>query len=400
MPKVVIVTTSQPSTNPRVVKEAEALSKSGYNVTILYCYRAPWAIEADKELFLKVRWSHQLIGGTPFENVLLYHKNRLRRIVAQKTPFLRFSVERSICQAFDELYDACINLRADLYIAHNPGALPVVALAAQKLGKPYGFDAEDFHRAEYIIENGHTKNIKKLEDKYLPKATYISAASPLIAEAYKECYKELKSILVINNVFPLKQQPLFRTQSTISLRLFWFSQTLGRDRGLEDVLNALDYLKDIPIEIGLLGNSNPLDKNYLGSFINSPNHKLLFFDFMSESNLIQLSSTFDIGLALERSTPLNRNICLTNKLFTYLLAGNAILASKTKAQGLFMEGHSNIGHSYSIGDYKRIADILRQYKEQPDMLYQHRLASWTLAKNDLNWEIEQEKLLAVVKKIV
>lgn len=48
--KILLLTTAQPSTNPRLVKEAEALSEAGYWVKVLYCYRADWALKADREI--------------------------------------------------------------------------------------------------------------------------------------------------------------------------------------------------------------------------------------------------------------------------------------------------------------------------------------------------------------
>ena len=44
-----------------------------------------------------------------------------------------------------ELVAAAATVPADLYIAHYPTALPAAALAAQRNGVIYAYDAEDFH---------------------------------------------------------------------------------------------------------------------------------------------------------------------------------------------------------------------------------------------------------------
>lgn len=291
--------------------------------------------------------------------------------------------------------------KGDLYIAHTAGGLFPAARAAKKHGKPFAFDAEDFHTGE--LPEGHSQNqqIRKLEKKYLPQAAYITAASPLIAQAYGRQYKLPQKITAINNVFSLELQPVFRPHnSTSPLRLFWFSQTLGRDRGLQDVLQALAFLKDVPIEVGLLGLCSETDRSFFQSFFPAPAHRLAFLPLRSEAELIQLSATYDIGLALERREPLNRDLCLTNKVFTYLLAGNAILASETQAQKDFMDTYPEVGCSYPIGDTQAVAQILRRYREQPEELESRRRAAWQLAREELNWEKEQHKFLDLVKSVL
>jgi len=46
--KIVLITTGQPSCNPRVVKEADALSAAGHEVTVIYNYYIGWADENDQ----------------------------------------------------------------------------------------------------------------------------------------------------------------------------------------------------------------------------------------------------------------------------------------------------------------------------------------------------------------
>lgn len=401
MHKVVLISTAQPSTNPRLVKEATALVEKGYEVKVLYSYRAKWALEADKTLFKDVKWAHQLIGGSPHKGGMLYQWTRVRRKVAETISFFPQAPQRRFCQAFDELIGAAIKEKADLYIAHNLGALAVAAKVAEKLGVPYAFDAEDFHRQELALSHPISQKIIALEDQFLPGAAYVTAASPKIAKAYNDTYGFPKPVIAINNVFSQKQQPSFRRRKPGNpLRLFWFSQTLGRNRGIQDVLKNLTLLKDIPIQVGLLGNCSEADIVYFSQFFKIPKHRLEILNLRSEKELILLSATYDIGLALERSTPLNRDICLTNKIFTYLLAGNAILASQTKAQQQFMETYPDVGASYPLVQVDHIATVLRQWWEQPEELERQRFAAWNLAKDDLNWEKEQQKFLGLVKSVL
>ena len=49
--KIAILTTGQPSTNPRMLKEYISLKKANYDVKVFYCFWQEWATKADATLF-------------------------------------------------------------------------------------------------------------------------------------------------------------------------------------------------------------------------------------------------------------------------------------------------------------------------------------------------------------
>ena len=63
--RIAIVITKQPGTNPRMRKNADALSAAGYTVHVLYGFSARWADETDQTLFKNTTWRHQRLGGHP-----------------------------------------------------------------------------------------------------------------------------------------------------------------------------------------------------------------------------------------------------------------------------------------------------------------------------------------------
>ena len=313
--------------------------------------------------------------------------------------FFPNSEKRFLAQAYDELLRKAIQLKADLYIGHNPGALAVVAEAARKLNSRFAFDAEDYHRGELSKDHPTSTKIHKIETLYLPNAVYVTVASPLIGKYYSKVY-EVETI-TINNVFSKNYQAIFNKVSrTSTLKFFWFSQTIGSDRGLEDFFGALEFLEEIHIEITLLGTITNIIKLHFLDLTKSKNHKLIFLPPCSERELFQLCSNYDIGLALERDFPINRDICLTNKLFTYLLSGIAVILSNTQAQKSFLNQYPDSGcRIYDIGDTFALAEIIRYWYEHPEKLENDKKNAWQLAKDRLNWEKESELLVSLIKKI-
>ena len=265
-------------------------------------------------------------------------------------------------------------------------------------GVLYAFDAEDFHRSK--DDEGESNSEKIIEDIYFPGAAYITAASTLIADEYKKNYPRIE-FAVINNVFSKKQQPSFKQISNQPLKLFWFSQTVGLRRGLQDIIAAINLLNHFPIELTILGYAGENIKKILGSLLTNDHHQINFMPPCDEEELIRISSLHHIGLALEPGFSLNNKIALSNKLFTYLLAGNAVILSGTPAQQLFYKQYPQVGWCYQQPSHSQVlASIIDQAYKEPAMLNSKRQAAWHLADTQLNWEIEQQRFLQMVKNII
>lgn len=404
MKKIILLSSGQPSVNPRLVKEANALYEAGYNVFVIYSYWTDWALESDKVLFKTIKWVPILAGGSPFNDQWLFYYTRFRLKIANfllgKIGLHLLVAECAKSRTYSEILKAAKSFKADLYIAHNLSALPIAIKAANYHKVKCGFDAEDFHRQE-VSDNIHSKEYKLakyLEDKYLPQVDYITAASPLIAAEYKQLYPQLSPV-IINNVFSSSIQNLPNFKNWEGLRLFWFSQTIGKGRGLEDVIKAIGILKKENISFTLLGNVTSVVKEYLVDLASANGLKpsqLIFLDPVVPDDIFQLASQYDVGLAIELKIPYNRDICLTNKIFTYLTSGLAIIASETQAQKQFMQAHPAAGKTYPIGEIEKLAENIRYYFENADKLQKTKEASFALGKKELNWEKESEKLIELI----
>ena len=82
--RVCLVTTGQPSTDPRVVKEADALSAAGYAVSVVGAFGGDWAMEADRSLLPTRPWRFDLVDWRRDERPWLFWKSRVRQRVAER----------------------------------------------------------------------------------------------------------------------------------------------------------------------------------------------------------------------------------------------------------------------------------------------------------------------------
>jgi len=400
---VLLITSGQPSLNPRLVKEADALANAGYDVTVLYAYWNDWGTKFDEEQLADKKWKAIRVGGDPSEQRATYFISRILYRAATaiyKTTGLNLLAENTLTRGTHFLIQEAKKHKAHLYIAHNLGALPATVIAAKKHKAKCGFDAEDFHRQEVSddVNSPHYKLTKYIEDKYLNQTDYITASSPQIAAAYKELYPD-RDITTILNVFP--KSTIGNVQSTSNIepvKIVWFSQTVGKNRGIETIIQALQALNNNEVELHLLGNASDEVKNEFIGLASNISNNLFFHPPVSPDSLVELISQFDIGLASEPGFSLNNNLALSNKIFTYLQAGLAIIASNTIAQQRFMDDNPAIGKIYQKNDVNSLVDILAYYLANRNILLDTRKASLKLGHEKYNWETESKTFIPIINK--
>jgi glycosyltransferase involved in cell wall biosynthesis len=392
--KIVLITSGQPALNPRLVKEADALTAAGYAVTVIYQYWNDWGTEMDLQLLAAKPWKAIRVGGSPKQNKALYLVTRIKykaaKILFQQFGFKYLLAERAAGRCIFLLLKEALRQPAQLYIAHNLAALPAAVFAAKKNKVKCGFDAEDFHRNEISDDPNHADVLLKsfLEEKYLPQTNYITASSLPIANLYQKLFPNQKSGSVLN-VFPLVKEvqiPVFKINKP--LKLVWFSQYIGLGRGLETVFEALGKVPEMDFELHLIGFLSAEMKQYLAA--NS------FTNQIRSDKLIQFITQFDVGLATENSYPLNRDICLTNKIFSYMQAGLAVLASDTTAQSELFAEYAEIGKIYDKNSIAGFTDAINSFYTDPELVLSYKKAAFNLGQTTLNWETESQKFLKVV----
>lgn len=409
MARICLLAPGQPSLDPRLVKEADALHEVGHEVQVLCSHMIPWADAADRELLQTRFWTCTFVGGDLDGRSAEYWRTRLRHGLARRLPLawsLSDQLRRyAVCRVLPELAGAAIRTRADLYIAHYTGALAAAADAARANRALFGFDAEDFETGSYQLAAGPSpmdRLVERFERQYLPRSAYMTAASPGIAAAYKAKYG-IPLPATILNVFPLAERPgeLRSMPPDGPLRLYWFSQTIGIGRGLEDVIQAMGQLKGCKIELHVRGRWAGRYQEALFSLATSVGvlrQQICSHDPEPQREMIHLAALHDVGLALERKDTENHDLCIANKLFTYLLAGNAVIATATRGQQLIMETIGDAGFTYEPGDVNALACGLRHWYENRNILQQARQKSWDWGTCRFNWDLEKKKFVQTVER--
>jgi glycosyltransferase involved in cell wall biosynthesis len=402
--RILFVTSNSLATNPRLLKEIRSVVTIGHQATVISFSFDNWSKSIDEELVnglaSKVRII-QLSGGR--ENKSAWLTSTVASFLSHLLVKLgsKNLLVHSIC-FFKRSWLLSRTLRNqkddyDWVIAHNPGAFVPALRFAEKCNSKLGLDIEDFHPGE-VANPKAAKMMAYIMREMIEKSSVVTAASPLILEQSLKLTESSKPRhAVINNVFSLQQQPKFLQLRPSPLRLIWFSQTVGLNRGIQDVIHAMNRVDRMPIHLTVIGHCTSEVREKLERLLTNRTHNIFFLPPVGETELIRICSQHQIGLALETGEPFNRDICLTNKLFVYLLAGNAVIASQTTAQQIFMNSYPGIGETYPIGNTSLLAERIEQYISSPQNLEAARRQAYNLANTQLNWEVEGITFISLYK---
>jgi glycosyltransferase involved in cell wall biosynthesis len=395
---VCIVTPGHLASNPRAVKEADALHDAGYRVTVVAGDLTGFVRPFDEEIVARAPWTAVRVGPAPLRGRLA---SRLALAAVQAAhprpdrlaPWLATTAYSSQTAA---LARAARTVRADLYIAHYVAALPAAAAAARLHGAVLGYDAEDFH----VGEQANHELVRAIESAFLPRCSHFTAAAPMIADAYAALYGNRP--LTVLNVFPWMEEG--KSHVSVAgrpggqdLRAYWFSQSVGPDRGLQSFLEAMARTRArVSLHIrgsDVWGHGKALLERARALRVDD---RIELLPMASPFEMVELARFYDIGLSLETDVSESRRLCLTNKIFTYLLAGRPVLMSDTPAQKALASELGEAAALVSLSDPAGIAAQLDRWALSPESL---RVASGTacwLARNRYNWQVERRIFLASV----
>lgn len=393
-----------------MLKTADTLVAAGYNVRVVSTKFIDWAAEADLDLRRTRSWAWHAVDYRKRYAPFIYWKSGLRfhstrrlfRVLDPDWAPLSI-VARAYGRVFPEMLKVAISEPADLFYGGTSAGLAVAACAARHFGVQYALDLEDFHEGE--LED-HSESrlprdlIVSIQRRVLPGAAFLTAGSQAIAMQYKRLYGF--PVLPMHNTFSLpKQTPNPEICSQGALRLYWFSQTIGPGRGLEDILMAAGNV-DISVELHLRGRALPDYIEALRRLADKTAPKLSIYVHAPAppDQMVELSRPYDIGLALEDERILNHALCLSNKVFTYMLAGLAIIMTNTPGQRQLAQDLGDGAVQYTPGDTRTLADGLLKWYKNRDELRRARLISWATAAGRWHWEhpCESGAMIAAVEK--
>jgi glycosyltransferase involved in cell wall biosynthesis len=406
---VCIVSTASVSTGPRVEKEADVLAAAGYRVAVLVSHSLTNMVDWDARLAAGRGWDlHALdwLPGTRKRSLrglaaIALHQGAKRACTAG-APAVPPLAQLALSDRTLPLALRAAKIPARLYIGHNPGALGAAMFAARVRRVPFAFDAEDDHFGELTKErqgSGEGAVCNAVMDA-LRGAAYVTAASDGIAEALRERHGITRPTTVLN-AFPaglrdhLDGQRKDRTSDALSL--CWYSQHIGLDRGLQEVIAALGMVRG-DFELHLRGDLAADVEAALRALAREHGieARVHFHAQVHPDELLSRIAEHDVGLALEQHVNDNRLIAVTNKLLFYMLAGLAVIATDTPGQRGIAEQAGGALDLYPRGDARALAAAVQSLLDDRAALEQQKQRALEAALTRFNAERELQKIPPLV----
>ncbi len=357
MPRIIISTTNDISTDNRVNKIAVLLLDLGYEVI----------------------WVGRVVAGsTSLERTYKTHRFRLF--------FKRgalFYAEYNFRLFFYLLFK-----KADVLLSNDLDTLLANFLVSRLKRMPLVYDTHEyFLGVPEIQENALAKTVwTKIERFIFPKLKTVFTVNNSIAELYQKDYG-IKP-LVFRNISPIDLPEKIKSRKALGLPenakiVINQGSGINIDRGMEEALEAILTLENTVLL--LVGSGDVIPK--LKQIVADKNcqDKVIFVDRVPYQELLQYTANADVGISLDKDTNINYRFSLPNKLFDYIHCGIPVVCSNVIEVKTIVENYE-IGLSVESHRPQAIANALKTILGLGKSHYKKPLQK---AAQDLTWEKEK-----------
>jgi len=359
--RIYLAVTNDLITDNRVHKVANTLLKSGAKVTVIGRKKKN-SLAMGKRPYLTKRFSLLFSKGPVF-----YLEYNLRLFL-----FLFFR-------------------KFDFVVANDLDTLLGSYYASRFRFKNLVYDSHEyFTEVPELVNRPFPRKVWKiLENKILPKINYSYTVSESIARTYQRQYG-IKMEVVRNVPYFQKNE----TSSPIlkkSLKKIIYQGSLNVGRGLEHIIDAMQFIENAKLEI--IGDGDITDKLKRQIQEKRLNEKIELKGKIPFEDLSQHTAQADLGIALEENLGLNYYYALPNKLFDYIQARIPALTSPFPEM-------QKIVNQYEIGTvYDHKNPVLLAEKINEIFRLEKRFNKWKKntekAAQELCWENEEKVLVDI-----
>jgi len=393
------------ATAPRPQKEAAAARDAGFRVSIRGTWWNDRLAEEDLEL--------AAAAGADFAPVVDLRPGRPGRTMARlrqrlaREAFSRLGVvtPRVFGLGAPELLGEATRLRADLTMVHSEAGLWV----GQRLlarGLRVGVDFEDWFSQDLPPEARLGRPVaamQRLERELLARARPVLTTTHALAEAMALDAGCPRIPEVIPNCFPWSEAPRPHegqgprdARAEGALSLYWFSQTIGPGRGLETLARALVGLEG-EWQLHLRGELRGHGPWFEATFPPPLRARVVLQPTVPNRDLAAHSASHDVGLALEGTEVVSRDLTATNKIFEYLRCGLAVVATATTGQREVMAACPEAGWTLPSGDADALRQAIQRLLDAPELVARARTAARAAAAGPWAWETHRARLQALLE---
>lgn len=366
---VIVSVTNDLYTDQRVHKMCLFIESQGYNVLLV-------GIQSEDKRPLNRTYSTKLLR-------LFFKKGAL------------FYANYNICLFFFLLFK-----KADKLVANDLDTLLANTLIHKLKGTPLVYDSHEyFTEVPELIHRPKVQRIWERIERYcFPKLNQIITVNHSIANKYNKKYH--KNLRVVRNVSPLFEFKDVPTKSELGIpanKVILILQGAGIniDRGGEELIEAMSFLPQCVLLIIGVGDVLEQLKKRVVELNLSEN--VLFFGSKPYSQMMQYTYHADIGLTLDKPSNENYLFSLPNKVFDYIHAETAIVASNLPEVAKIVTEY-NVGKLIPSHKPADIAKTIQELIDNPILLKELK-QNCAKARLVENWDNEVKAIADFYPKV-
>ncbi|MEZ5773235.1 MAG: glycosyltransferase [Hyphomicrobiaceae bacterium] len=402
---------ANPCTNDaRVIKEAEALVRRGYEVRV-FCLAAPGLPDIEQSngvVYQRIRPPHRAVvpgvsGRLPV--IAQAPQSRAGRIAVLAPRRWAASLKRLVGPFLENellawaFVGPVARFRPRIVHAHDFNTLTAALRAARKTGAAVVYDMHEMEEARLPMAGPLLARFKQaIERRAIRRVDRAITVSPSIVEHYARKYGIEPPALVLNAPAVVLGRA---TPDDVRRRAGLGPQTplavyvgvVGEGRGIEHMLAAVAAAPGI--HLALLGPVREAMRPALERAMRDEASKgrIHPLGLVPHGDVVPFIRTADLGLCTILGTCLNYEYCLPNKLFEMTFAGLPVVVSENVELKRFVE-MSGTGIAVPADDPAAIAAAMQRILAGRDGF---RPDAERLARlyGRFGWERQEERLAAV-----
>jgi glycosyltransferase involved in cell wall biosynthesis len=346
-------------------KEAKSLARAGYNVSIIV--QSGSCSDVD---------GIHIVSLSP-------GSNRIRRVAT--TAWLSLKQIQ--------------NHDMHVFHFHDPELIPV-GILLKLLGKKVIYDVHEDYERDLMARNWlgprMSRRLASFWWMFERAASHFFDYIITVAENIKIKFPEHKTE-VVTNAPPLSFLAEEKQMQASGPFKIMYVGLIAAERGIFKVVEALDYLKEMDVELHIFG--SVADEKTSAEFDAHP--RIVFHGRVPWNLLRSQLQDGDLGLLLFQP-----NLALTHvsgegntKLFEYMSLGMPVLISDFPNLKQFVY---SLGAGYAVDptDPKAIADAIDFLYEHPELRKKMGMKGREAVRTKYNWEYQEKKLLRVYEKVL
>lgn len=286
----------------------------------------------------------------------------------------------------------------DFILIHLVDNLPFAVDLKKKTGAKIIYDSQEYFVGQYNKYAPALRDwVHYAEPAYINEVDILLATTNVMLQQLQKDYKLSIPVIRVRNLPSMTmlkdvQYSNLRHIKEDALLLVWHGMTIyfNNTRGVHILLKAVANCRN-KVVLTLQGLITEEQKNIFDNYVQELNlqNKVRLHPPADPYHIVESLTNYDAGIIGELPQEENQMLTSSNKLFDFINAGLAVIASDMPGLNETIDEYK-LGYSYPAGDYNRLAALIDSLAENREQLQQFKNRAREVSQKELFWEKDYE----------